>query len=617
MDDPDAGAGGRRDPRPARGPGVERPAGLAEPVARRPRWRSVLRAGRFLLIVPIVTAFQRRSDRSLRWRLFGSHLATVLLSLFGVALLLSLLILLVNWLANPLEVEPAAEAHAVAMTIEEMGWNEGVPPAGIGVLLAAFTTGGIMPNIEPGDIRVAATAGESFADVRSISLVGPDGFVAASSDPSLVGQPVDVLGRDARPVVERALAGMSRERDLASSVADTASGVVGAYPLRSDATDGAPRTVIGAIVVDKERRSFPATALGVTSLAARYAATVGLVLLILVGLPAVLVALLVGINRARSIARPVNDLARAAERLAAGDLSVRVWVPTDDEVARLARAFNRMGDRLQISLEQEADARARAERLLATNRDLVANVSHELRTPVALIRSHIEALIEEPERHAAYTSIALRESDRLEDLVDDLFQLARIDAQGLQLDREPFDAGAVAREAVESLMEPARRDAGITMGSEVGGEPGELMVNGDRARLVQVLQNLLRNAVRYTPDGGLIRVVAAPRGDDVEIVVEDTGVGIAPADIDRVFDRFYRSDQRTSRKGGGAGLGLWIARESVEAMGGTIGVTSEQGEGTVFVIRLPRMRAAPSSPDGPLSPGAGRAIAAGPRDRDR
>lgn len=573
----------------------DRPA-APEPVLgrtgyQRPLWLRAVRATRFLLILPIVTAFQRRSDRSLRWRLVGSHLATVLLSVFGVALLLSAALLIVNWTVDPLEIEPANEAHAVATVIQTVGWQDGVPAGDLSVLLSAFATGGIEPNSARTDIRLTATVGMPFANIRSISLVDPDGLIRSSSDPGLIGQPIDRLGGSAVLVTQRALRGETREQNLASAVADTPDGVAGAYPLRGAVVDGQPAPVVGAIVVDKDRRSFPGTALGVTTLAARYAATVGLVLTIVVGVPAILVALIIGINRARSIARPVNDLARAAERLAAGDLSVRVWVPTDDEIARLARAFNRMGDRLQESLEQEADARARAERLLATNRDLVANVSHELRTPVALIRGHIEALADEPARLDAYTEIALRESDRLEDLVNDLFQLARIDAQGLQLERLPFDAGAVAREAVESLAEPARRDAGIVMASQVAGSAADLTVEGDRARLVQVLQNLLRNAIRYTPDGGLIRVVAERRGDAVVIRVQDTGVGIEPDDLERVFDRFYRSDQRNSRKGGGAGLGLAIARQSVEAMDGQISVESVVGEGTMFTIELPHVRA--------------------------
>ncbi len=517
----------------------------------------------------------------------------MLLSLFGVALLLSVGVLLLNWRLNPFVAEPALEAHGVAETLEGMGWPDRYGSQDVDTLLVAFADGTISPNPDGTDIDLTASIGRWFANVDSISVIDPSGRILSSSDTALIGQSVDVLGLSTRGVVDWALAGHEGERSL-STAADDESVIAGAYPVRQS-VDGAA-TVIGAVVVVKERRTFPGTFSGVMSLAARYALAVSVFMAVLIGIPAILMALVVGINRARSIVRPVNDLARAAERLAAGDLSVRVWVPTDDEVARLARAFNRMGDRLQLSLEQEADARARAERLLATNRDLVANVSHELRTPVALIRGHIEALADEPDRLDDYAAIALRESDRLEDLVNDLFQLARIDAQGLQMEMVPFDAGAAAREATESLAGPVRRDAGITMTSVIQGDTQRLIVVGDRARLVQVIQNLLRNAVRYTPEGGLIRVVVAPEGESVVIRVQDTGVGIAPEDLERVFDRFFRSDQRHSRKGGGAGLGLAIARQSIEGMGGRITVESILGEGTVFTITLPRAAHLPAVP---------------------
>jgi signal transduction histidine kinase len=278
-------------------------------------------------------------------------------------------------------------------------------------------------------------------------------------------------------------------------------------------------------------------------------------------------------------------LAHAAGEIAGGNLHARTTVEGDDELAMLSRAFNEMADKLEVSMEQEAALRARAETLLKSNRDLIANVSHELRTPVALVRGHLEALGSEPEHVDEYARIALRETDRLERLVDDLFQLTRVESEGVKLERVPFDAGSAAREAVESLAEPARRDAGIVMQAHV--EEGDLRCVGDRARLVQVLQNLIRNAIRFTPEGGIILASVCNDGDDVEIVVRDTGIGIPPADVPHVFERFYRSEQSRNRSGGGAGLGLAIAKGLIEAMGGTIEVESVVDEGSAFTIRLP------------------------------
>jgi two-component system sensor histidine kinase BaeS len=245
-----------------------------------------------------------------------------------------------------------------------------------------------------------------------------------------------------------------------------------------------------------------------------------------------------------------------------------------------------MAERLQSSLAKEAAERERAEHALAANRDLVANVSHELRTPVALVRGHLEAMAGEPERGEDYLRIALRETDRLERLVDELFALTRLESQGPSLQIEPFDAGSAVREAVESLAEPARREAGLTLQAVV--EPGDVLCLGDRTRVVQVLQNLIRNAIRFTPEGGIILVGAAPHGGEIVLTVRDTGIGIAPEDLPHVFDRFFRADRSRHRGSGGAGLGLAIARQLVESMGGVIAVESVADEVTTFTIRLPR-----------------------------
>ena len=200
-----------------------------------------------------------------------------------------------------------------------------------------------------------------------------------------------------------------------------------------------------------------------------------------------------------------------------------------------------------------------------------------IKTPVALIRGHLEALEADPESRNAYMRIALREADRLERLVDDLFQLTRLESHRLELDIAPFDAGFAVRSAVESLIEPARREAGLTVMANVA--PGDLTCLGDRLRIEQVLLNLIRNAIHFTPEGGIILVTAdRDLSGQVQITVRDTGVGIAQEHLAHVFDRFYRADESRTRSSGGAGLGLAIAKELVEAMGGTIAVESEEDE---------------------------------------
>jgi two-component system sensor histidine kinase BaeS len=300
------------------------------------------------------------------------------------------------------------------------------------------------------------------------------------------------------------------------------------------------------------------------------------------------IGVIAGIRRARAISRPITLLAATANRLAQGDFSARVPVKGQDELASLQTSFNEMAEGLENALTNEADQRARAEQALQANRQLVANVSHELRTPVAVVRAHLEAMTNVDQENEEYLRIAIRETDRLEHLVEDLFALTRLDAQGLELVIAPFDAGSAVREAVESLAEPARRENGLTVTSEVA--TYRLTCLGDRGRLVQVLQNLIRNAIRYTPEGGIVLVTAAAEGQKVVITVRDTGVGIAPQDLPHIFDRFYRADRSRNRGSGGAGLGLAIAKQLIEAMHGTIEVESVVDEGTTFTIRLPGVR---------------------------
>src|SRR5262249_59183850 len=145
---------------------------------------------------------------------------------------------------------------------------------------------------------------------------------------------------------------------------------------------------------------------------------------------------------------------------------------------------------------------------------------------------------------------------RFEHLVEDVFALTRLESQGLSLAMEPFDAGSAVREAIESLAEPARREAGLTLLAEV--EPGDLTTMGDRARVVQVIQNLVRNAIRHTPEGGIVLVGAAAEGDLVSITVRDTGVGIAPEDLPHVFARFYRVERSRNRGSGGGRARVYV-----------------------------------------------------------
>jgi signal transduction histidine kinase len=294
---------------------------------------------------------------------------------------------------------------------------------------------------------------------------------------------------------------------------------------------------------------------------------------------------------ARRLVRRLERLGRAAEAFAAGDLSRRVDTEarngSGDEVSQLAARFNAMADRLSETLAEVAAEKAAVEAALHAKRELVANVSHELRTPLASIRGHTESLLlGKAADRRTYLEIIHRQTEQLSRLIDDLFVLSTTEAGALPLALRPVALGEVVEEVVSSIRSAARAERQVSLLSEV--EPGLPAVLADRQRLAQVIANLVRNAVRHTPEGGLTAVRARRRNDSMAVVsVEDTGEGIPPDQLEHVFERFYRADASRDRASGGAGLGLAIVRELVTAMGGDVSAESVVGEGSRFSFTLP------------------------------
>lgn len=261
------------------------------------------------------------------------------------------------------------------------------------------------------------------------------------------------------------------------------------------------------------------------------------------------------------------------------------------QFARLMLGMSDTALRLSEARATAVRERTRAERADQSRRELIVNVSHELRTPIANISGHVETLLmangqdigEETSRH--YLEIVAREADRLSSLIDDLLALARMDANELKLDVRPVSVGDVVEEVYQALAPLAKRDRQVTLVRTIPPElPAAL---ADRDRLVQVLLNLARNAIVYTPAGGIVSLGLSQTDDGrIEIVVADTGIGIPADELDRIFDRFYRADASRSRATGGFGLGLSIARDLVQAMGGIVSVASAPGEGSRFSIVL-------------------------------
>jgi two-component system phosphate regulon sensor histidine kinase PhoR len=244
-------------------------------------------------------------------------------------------------------------------------------------------------------------------------------------------------------------------------------------------------------------------------------------------------------------------------------------------------------------------------RLERMRQDFVANVSHELKTPLASIKAYTETLLvwalHDDEVNARFLRRIEEQAERLERLIIDLLDLARLDSGMGVLEPAPVAVAPVVRGCVESV-----RGRAEAKGQALDLDPGSLddgvAVVADEEALRQILDNLLDNAVKYTPEGGWVRVNCAATAEAVSIEVADSGIGIPRADLPRIFERFYRVDKARSREMGGTGLGLSIVKHLVQAIGGTITVTSRLGEGSQFTVRLPRERVpvpAAAPPAGP------------------
>ena len=292
-------------------------------------------------------------------------------------------------------------------------------------------------------------------------------------------------------------------------------------------------------------------------------------------------AMALGYFLSSTITERINQLKGAAEKLAEGDLKTRVPVLGRDEVASLARAFNQMADQLEaMDSKQREMEKMRAE--------LIAWVGHDLQTPLASIRAILEALedgvVDDPETVKRYLNTAQRDVRSLSALIDDLFQMAQLNAGGFQLERANSSLTDLVSDTLESFAELAARQNIILTGSvESHVDP----VDMDTRRIGRVLNNLIGNAIRHTSAHGVIKVEARRTSTGVDVTVMDTGEGIRAEDLPHIFDGFYRGEKSRSRATGGAGLGLAISRGIIQAHGGDIRVESEVGKGSRFTFHIP------------------------------
>ncbi len=293
-------------------------------------------------------------------------------------------------------------------------------------------------------------------------------------------------------------------------------------------------------------------------------------------LAAVVVALALSLFFSSRMVASLRAMMAASQHIAEGEYDERVEVRGDDEVAQLAARFNLMADKLQ--------------QVESMRRQLIGDVSHELRTPLTAIKGSMEGLIDGvlPADEETYMQIHA-EADRLNRLVDDLQELSRVEAGAYHLDIRPLDISTAAQ-TVAKRLGGQFESRGVSL--HVSLAPNLPRVLADEDRLVQVLTNLIGNAMQYTPEGGKVTVTATAAEHEVAIAVSDTGIGIPPEHLGHIFDRFYRVDKSRSRRaGGGSGIGLTIARALVEAQGGRIWVESAgAGQGSTFTFTLPRAK---------------------------
>jgi signal transduction histidine kinase len=320
-------------------------------------------------------------------------------------------------------------------------------------------------------------------------------------------------------------------------------------------------------------------------------------LLAIIGLIALAVAVVVAAALTRRITTPVRRLTEASRDLAEGDLARRVPSEVIEdgpvELSELGLQFNAMAERLQESVEIIRRDRDRS-------REFLADVSHELRTPIAALRTFNELLTEgaadDPSARAEFLETSRAQLERLDWLAQNLLELSKLDSGLVLLDIRPEDLRSSVEQAVEQSAATARR-RGVELTMTRVDTP--IPIRHDPGRIGQVVANLIGNAIKFTPRGGAVRVDVHGEADGgASITVVDTGIGIEPAELPRIFDRFFRGSRASEARGSGSGLGLAIVRGIVEMHGGTVTVESRPGAGATFRVTLP---ANPRPPAGATS----------------
>jgi len=293
------------------------------------------------------------------------------------------------------------------------------------------------------------------------------------------------------------------------------------------------------------------------------------------------IAVIVSVVISKTLIAPIQGMTTAAEAMADGDFSKKIPVESADEIGILAKTFNSMAVQIETMVNE-------LQRVETLRREFIANVSHELRTPLTNIRSYAETISENrdipKETEEEFLGIIINQSDSMTKIVQDLLELSRYDSGAGVITAEEFSIDQAVRNVYAAIALEARKRNHVLNLDLEWDLPN---IKGDRAKIEQVLMNIISNALKYTPDGGTIAINSGTSDGNVWVKIEDTGVGIPEDDLLRVFDRFYRVDKARSRESGGTGLGLSIAKEIISRHGGDIKIESTPGTGTTVTVKLP------------------------------
>ncbi|MCM3599932.1 ATP-binding protein [Robertmurraya korlensis] len=293
---------------------------------------------------------------------------------------------------------------------------------------------------------------------------------------------------------------------------------------------------------------------------------------LVVGLLFIIMSVYIGTIFVKKMTKPLEIMKKAAEKVTAGDYSVRVPVFSKDEIGQLGTAFNLMS----VSIQKEDERK----------KEFLEDVSHELRTPISYVKGYSEALkaglVKTSQDQERYLAIIHREAYRMERLVGDLLDLSRFDSEDFRLELCPIPLAQLVEDCLEKYI-PTLQQKGLLLNSEL--DP-DIIVNADEGRIEQVIQNIVDNAINYT-EQGCITVLLTKHEKGCILSIKDTGIGIPKEDIQRITQRFFRVNKARTRSDGGTGLGLAISNKLISLHGGELEIESDLGEGTCIAIILP------------------------------